>query len=237
MLRQRRPCPCALASGSTCAAVVARRRCRSCRGHSAAGACDQRAARCAPARAGRRQSAASASSIASAMGVRSWRKSQTASERMASLRWRRLARVARCQLLRRDHAGFEQRLLGDIDPLLVVVLGQIEIGPQRLAQIAEAVDGEAGRERSSPPGCRPPCPPTLHGTAARSRSASIAPKPCMPPRSWIAVHGRESLARRRSWHRASPERPAAPRSSPPCRRDAPAAPGSAPPRSNPRRGS
>ena len=58
----------------------------------------------------------------------------------------RRLRLAARKLLGRDHAGFQQRLLGDVDPLLVVVLRQIEIWPQRLAQIAEAVDGEAGGE-------------------------------------------------------------------------------------------
>src|SRR5688572_9325877 len=47
---------------------------------------------------------------------------------------------------RLGHAGFQQRLLGDVDPLLVVGLRQIEIRPQRLAQIAEPVDGETGGE-------------------------------------------------------------------------------------------
>ena len=58
----------------------------------------------------------------------------------------RRLRLAARKLLRRNHPGFQQGLLGDVDPLLVVGLRQIEIRPQRLAQIAEPVDGKTGGE-------------------------------------------------------------------------------------------
>ena len=42
---------------------------------------------------------------------------------------------------------FQQRLLGDVDPLLVVILRQIEVRPQRLTQVAEPIDRETGGKR------------------------------------------------------------------------------------------